>query len=91
MLRQATTSGGFGAVLARGDPTAGAILLLHRMRDGGVSAWSRRSDGLWTLSAEADAVDAYVERQRRYDPDLWVIELEVADIHPFTAFTNAKG
>jgi len=73
------------AVLARGDDDAGAILLKFNGRDTGCSvlAQARGQDGelLWMRAtgaapvAEADA-DSYIERQRRRDPDLWVVEIE---------------
>ena len=73
------------AVLSRGDPDAGAILLKLSPRDGGctVLAEARRPDGtaVWMRAtgraaiAEADA-DAYMARQRGRDPDLWVLEIE---------------
>ena len=73
------------AVLARGDDDAGAILLKFNGRDIGCSvlAQARGRDGelLWMRAtgpspvAEADA-DSYIERQRRRDPDLWVVEIE---------------
>ena len=75
------------AVLARGDDDAGAILLKFNGRDSGclVLAQARGKDDelLWMRAtgpapvAEADA-DAYIERQRRRDPDLWVVEIENA-------------
>jgi hypothetical protein len=75
------------AVLARGDDDAGAILLKFNGRDTGclVLTQARGKDGelLWIRAtgpapiAEADA-DAYIERQRRRDPDLWVMEIENA-------------
>jgi hypothetical protein len=73
------------AVVARGDEDAGAILLKFNAPDAGcfVLAQARGRDGelLWMRAtgpapvAEADA-DTYIERQRRRDPDLWVVEIE---------------
>jgi GMP synthase (glutamine-hydrolysing) len=73
------------AVLARGDDDAGAILLKFSARDIGcqVLAQARGKDGelLWMRAtgpvpvAEIEA-DAYIERQRRRDLDLWVVEIE---------------
>jgi hypothetical protein len=73
------------AVLARGDDDAGAIVLKFNGRHAGcqVLAQARGQDGelLWMRAtgpapvAEADA-DAYIDRQRRRDPDLWVVEIE---------------
>jgi hypothetical protein len=73
------------AVLARGDDDAGAILLKFTCRDTGcqVLAQARGTDGelLWMRATgpapvvETEA-DAYIERQRRRDPDLWVVEIE---------------
>jgi hypothetical protein len=73
------------AVIARGDPDSGAVLLKFNGRDAGcrVLAQARRPDGAlaWISAtgtaavAEAEA-DAYIARQRRYDPDLWAVEIE---------------
>ena len=77
------------AVLARGDPDAGAILLKLSPREGGctVLAQARRPDGtaVWMRAtgnapvAEAEA-DGYIARQRDRDPDLWVLEIETAAV-----------
>ena len=86
MLRQADAAGGGGAVLRRGDPVAGAILVVARARDGGVVVWAREADGWRTVVAGDDArVDAHIQKQARYDPDLWVIELPAEQIQPLTA------
>ena len=70
-------------VTAKGDPTAGAVLVKLATLDGRAQAFQRATDPatgarVWTElagGAEAD-VDAAVARQRARDPDLWVIELE---------------
>lgn len=72
-------------VTARGDPTAGAILVKAAALDGTARAYQRITamDGSrpWDLLAEGPEpdVDARIARQRRTDPDLWVIELESRD------------
>jgi hypothetical protein len=73
------------AVVARGDGDSGAVLLKLSARDDGCSvlAQARAPDGelIWMRAtgpapvADGDA-DAYIARQRRRDPDLWVVEIE---------------
>ena len=70
-------------VTARGDDTAGAVLVKVATMDGRASAWQRSvdlmtGDRTWMVLTEGDesAVDAAVTRQRGFDPDLWVIEIE---------------
>ena len=70
-------------VVARGDGTAGAILIKQSPLDGTAKLYQRSFDPLsgtrnWMVLAEGDEadVDAAVARQRDFDPDLWVIEVE---------------
>ena len=70
-------------VTAHGDDTAGAVLVKLATLDGNARAFQRSFDlqsgeRVWVVLAEGDesAVDAAVARQREFDPDLWVIEVE---------------
>ena len=69
-------------VTARGDATAGAVAVKLNRLDGTAAAFARAWDGegrrVWTTLADAPEaeVEAALGRQRRFDPDLWVIEVE---------------
>lgn len=100
LFRRVRAAGGFATVLARGDDQAGAILLLCAER-GRVSALVERTvdiDGSyrWTRCGPQDvesdeARDSYIARRRRNDPDLWLIELDIADAERFAAETSNSG
>ena len=70
-------------VVAHGDDTGGAVLVKLNTLDGQAQAFQRSfdlqsGDRVWaelTSGAEAD-VDASIQRQQGFDPDLWVIEVE---------------
>ena len=70
-------------VAARGDATAGAVIVKLATLDGRAQAYQRSFDLMtgertWIVlaaGAEPD-VDAALARQRGFDPDLWVIEVE---------------
>ncbi len=72
-------------VVARGDETAGAVLVKLATMDGNAVAFHRVVDLMsgtrrWDVLAEGPEpeVDATIARQRGFDPDLWVIEVEDA-------------
>ena len=69
-------------VTAKGDATSGAVVKCATL-DGNARAWQRSFDfmadrRIWVVLAEGAEmdVDVSVQRARRSDPDLWVIELE---------------
>ena len=86
LIRRAELGGAFATVLRKGDPRAGAVLVkLVDRRAGTVRLYAEatRLDGerVWMrpLKSEAEAeLDAYAERAARYDPDIWVVEIDDA-------------
>jgi len=89
-LRLADRDGRPGVVLRKGDPDAGSILVVLRGREGlcvlsqtrdagGGLAWMRATGAAPVSQADADA---YVARQVRFDPDIWVLEFEAPDLLP---------
>lgn len=70
-------------VVARGDDTAGAVLVKQSRLDGTATLYQRSVDLMtgtrrWVVLAEGDEreVDGSVAKQRGFDPDLWLIEVE---------------
>lgn len=84
LIRRAEELGGNGVVLARGDATAGAILIQLAERGVAGDLLERRLDPAgvyrWSPTGPDDPAlrGDYLARRRRSDPDLWVIELDVA-------------
>ena len=70
-------------VTRKGDETAGAVLVKLSTLDGVAKAFHRTYNldtgaRIWDILAlglEAE-VDEAIDRQRTFDPDLWVIEVE---------------
>ena len=94
LFRRVQAAGGFGAVLARGDETAGSILLICRERGVFHSLLERTADldggYRWTPCGPQDvesevARDSYIERRRGQDRDLWLIELDIPQAERFAA------
>lgn len=70
-------------VTAKGDQTAGAVLIKLATLDGQAKAFHRTfdlntGDRIWDVLAQGDEaiVDKAISRQSGFDPDLWVIEVE---------------
>ena len=69
-------------VVAKGDLTAGAVLVKLSTLDGQATAFQRSfladgTRGWMTLSEGGEAdVDQAIAKQREFDPDLWVLEVE---------------
>jgi hypothetical protein len=87
LIRRVEQGGAFATVARKGDPRAGAVLVkLIDRREGWTRLYAEavRGDGerVWMQPAAAQeetGVDAYIDRSRRIDPDLWVVEID--DVH----------
>ena len=99
-VRRVQAEGGFAAILKKGDPDRGALTLIIRER-GELRGFLERELGAdfeygWsykTLDArsEGDSVAELVARKERFDPDFWLIELDVAEPERFIAETTHSG
>jgi hypothetical protein len=89
-LRMGDLDGRPGAVLRKGDADSGGVLVVLRGREGlcvlsqlrsaeGDLAWMRATG---SAAVDQETADAYVARQVKFDPDLWVLEFEARDLLP---------
>jgi hypothetical protein len=97
LLKMAGSEGGFGAVLAKGDADSGAILVVLAERGRRVQIVERllqpNGDYVWSNTTpgggNADGFDKFLERRRRFDPDMWILELDTASAERFAAEMSA--
>jgi hypothetical protein len=85
-LHRVAQGGGFAYVTHKGDERAGAIMLkfidclsrevflLRAVNNGDEMMWIRPKD-----SGNEGDLDPYIEKQCRFDADLWVIEVETRE------------
>ena len=73
-------------VVSRGDATAGSVMVKQNPLNGSAKLFQRSvdmftGDRIWVTLAEGtdDEVENVIFRQRQFDPDLWVIEVEDRD------------
>ncbi|HWU25599.1 MAG TPA: DUF1491 family protein [Rhizomicrobium sp.] len=84
LIRRAEVAGAAAYVVRKGAEEAGAILLKISRLDGSafVLSQARRGEGelVWVKplgdAADDAAVAKYFEKQIRFDPDLWIVEIE---------------
>lgn len=94
LLRDAHARGGAGVLVARGDATAGALLIICREKGRVISLCEQRlaQDGryVWAPLPLPDPLteeylDILCRRRRQIDPDLWIVELDIANVERFIA------
>jgi hypothetical protein len=91
LVRESARDGRSAMVLRKGDATAGGILvvLISRTGEGVVLSQTRTPEGdpAWIRTSgpsplRAQDMQAFLDRQMKYDPDLWVLEIESDDFSP---------
>lgn len=94
LRRRVEAAGGFATIIAKGEPDSGAVLLLLRDTSGTITALSRVNMGDGKVSwqpifenrEERDpAAQEVLEKRRKFDPDLWIVELDVENPGRFVA------
>ena len=100
LVRRVNVEGGSAMVLAKGHAEAGAILILALERGENPRFFERGigPDGQSALLPsgpstfeDPGAVADYWQRRRSRDPDLWVVELDIAAAERFAAETIIGG
>ncbi len=88
LLRRVFSVGGYGAVVNRGASEAGAIFVTSRQRTGEIVLYgpapqasydgARPDERLFVelMRGEDAGVGARLNKERQFDPDAWVVEIE---------------
>ncbi len=88
LIRAVAAEGGFGMVIAKGERDAGTLLVICCEGATQARLYERmpQLDGTrkWTLSKTQNPENRhefteYCDRRKRQDPDLWIVELDIAN------------
>ena len=100
LIRRAEATGGFGTVLHSGDPERGSLLMVITSRGRNVAIRERvlgaGANYVWQPCGPGDEanpteVAQFLARRTRFDPDSWLIELDIAEPERFIAETTSSG
>ena len=100
MIRRAEADGGFGTILKRGDSDRGSLILLVANRGAHWACFERALSPdrsyRWQQvgppsGADSAALADWSQKRVRFDEDLWLIELDIADPERFIVETGLQG
>ena len=89
LLRRVFSAGDFAAVIKRGAAEAGAVFVMTRDQFGELRLYGPAPQTSYSTAKPDDrqftpvedavdekSIDRHLERERRFDPDVWVVEIE---------------
>lgn len=103
LVRRVFGAGGFAAVVRRGALEAGAIFVVARDRNGELTLFGPAPQTSYaegrpderhfqelTRTSDEQAVTTRLEKEARFDSDVWTVELELSGQPAETFFTVTK-
>lgn len=100
LIRRVEQAGGFAMVIQKGERETGSILVILAERGADQRLYERMpsasGERVWHCSRRQNGENpqefaAYLERRRIQDPDLWMIELDIANGEQFVGLDPAAG
>ncbi len=93
LLRSVFSGGGFGAVISKGAVEAGVVFVVTRDRLGHMRFYGPAPQTSYDTAhpderqfspinsyEDSEDIDKLLERERRFDPDIWVVEIEAGEM-----------
>lgn len=100
LIRRVNAEGGFGMVLAKGEPDAGTILVVLMHNGDSPRVYEKIPDleghRTWRCARrhdpeKPDEFASYLRRRKAQDPDLWLIELDGPNPERFIGVGSEAG
>ncbi|MFC7499293.1 DUF1491 family protein [Enterovirga sp. GCM10030262] len=98
LMRRAESEGGFAAILSKGDSTAGAVIVIlaEKGRNARILERILTPEGHYSWQdvggqavGNEEETEKFLARRRKFDPDIWILELDIASQERFADEMNA--